>query len=81
MRLSDLFDDCGPTVDVDERIWGTFVIKDATPRTDGQYVMVQQKLNGLVTFTNRRTGDFSTTFRSPRSSAPGPPIWQRRCSP
>lgn len=54
------FDDCGPSVDVDERIWGTIVIKDATPRTGGQYFMLQQKLNGFVTFTNQQTGDSAT---------------------
>lgn len=57
---SDSFSDCGITVDVEERIWGTFVIKDSTPRTDGQFFMAQQQLNGLVTFTNRATENFFT---------------------
>jgi hypothetical protein len=57
---SSSFDDCGPTVDVEERIWGTFVIKDSTPRTDGQFFMAQQQLNGFVTFTNQQTGDYFT---------------------
>lgn len=57
---SDSFSDCGITVDIEERIWGTFVIKDSTPRTDGQFFMAQQQLNGLVTFTNRATESFFT---------------------
>lgn len=57
---SDSFSDCGVTVDVDERIWGTFVVKDSTPRTDGQFFMAQQQLNGFVTFTNRATEDYFT---------------------
>jgi hypothetical protein len=68
------FDDCGPSVDVDERVWGTFVIKDATPRTGGQYFMVQQKLNGFVTFTNQQTGDsFTAEWRTTFKELPATP--------
>lgn len=57
---SDSFSDCGITVDVEERFWGTFVIKDSTPRTNGQFFMAQQQLNGFVTFTNQVTEDYFT---------------------
>jgi hypothetical protein len=71
---SDSFSDCGFDVDVEERIWGTFVVKDSTPRTNGQFFRAQQKINGFVTFTNPQTKDFFTAeWRTNFTELPGTP--------
>jgi hypothetical protein len=68
------FSGCGFAVDVEERIWGTFVVKDSTPRTNGQFFMARQKINGLVTFTNRETKDFFTAeWRTSFTELPATP--------
>jgi hypothetical protein len=62
------FDECGFDVEVDETLSGWFVIKDATPRTDGQFFRLQQQATYHATFTNVATGeyvtqDWRTTFK------------------
>jgi hypothetical protein len=54
------FDDCGFEVAVDETISGRYVIKDSTPKTDGQYFQVQQQTEYYGVYTNVATGEFGT---------------------
>jgi len=61
---TDSFSDCGFRIDVAGEASGRYMIKDATPKTSGQFFRVLDKYSFTESLTNHRTGEwFSISAR------------------
>jgi hypothetical protein len=61
---TDSFNDCGFRIDVTGEASGRYMIKDSTPKTDGQFFRVLDKYSFTDILTNHRTGEwFSVSAR------------------
>jgi hypothetical protein len=67
-----LVEDCGRPLEWHEQIEGSYVIKDATPRTGGEFFRLKQQVEAHITVSDPETGAYFTVeWRTLFAELPG----------